>query len=45
MECKGACPPHDKLLARHATRKLTTAALTCRRRSKESSLKRSGETL
>ncbi|MFG6495258.1 hypothetical protein P8610_07870 [Fictibacillus sp. UD] len=32
-------------LARHATRKITAVALTCRRRSKGTYLKRSGETL
>jgi hypothetical protein len=35
----------ENLPARHATRKLTTKALTCRRKSKDATLKRAGETL
>jgi hypothetical protein len=41
---EGACLLHEKLLARHATRKLTAVALTCRRRSKGTSLNGIGET-
>ncbi|MDM5314428.1 hypothetical protein QUF49_00350 [Fictibacillus sp. b24] len=45
MERKVRAYHLKSFLARHATRKLTAAALTCRRRSKNTSLKRSGETL
>jgi hypothetical protein len=41
---QNACLPPEKLLARHAKRKLISVVFTCRRRSKDSSMKRSGVT-